>query len=177
MYNLHILKLSERLKKFEKETNHIAETTLNRVENKIKNLKVDIVVSDQPHSVIPEIGLGGYAPTKNVLYIYTDPGREIFSEIIQRDLPRTLAHELHHCARWQSIGYGKTLLEAMVSEGLADHFDIEINHVDSPPWSTALKEQEITELLVRARKSFHDNNYDFIYTTFGATKINFVRES
>jgi uncharacterized protein YjaZ len=49
----------------------------------------------------------------------------------------TLAHELHHAARNQGPGYGKTLGEALVSEGLAQAFEADITgHV--PFYAVAL---------------------------------------
>lgn len=39
------------------------------------------------------------------------------------DVPATIIHELHHCSRSAGRGYGRTLLEALVSEALAQHFE------------------------------------------------------
>ena len=98
-YLNHILNASNRLTPFISGIEEVIQDTLKIVEENLPLGAVDMAVVDQPHSVIPEIGLGGYAPNANLLYVYTDPSREGFKEIIHKELPRTLAHELHHCAR------------------------------------------------------------------------------
>jgi uncharacterized protein YjaZ len=62
-----------------------------------------------------------------------------------------LAHEAHHAARFRGPGYGRTLLEAIVSEGLADHFAVELLSVPVQPWSDALPFGETDSWLERAR--------------------------
>jgi uncharacterized protein YjaZ len=71
-----------------------------------------------------------------------------------------VAHELHHVKRWRGPGYGRTLLEAMVSEGLADHFSIELLGAPVPPWSDAFPRDQTTQLLERARPEFDSTSYD-----------------
>jgi hypothetical protein len=90
---------------------------------------VDVVFQDYPLAAIPSLGMGGFAPTGHLVQLSFDPGAEDFEELIVAHLPRTLAHELHHCARWRGPGYGRSLGDALVSEGLADHFDLEVNGV------------------------------------------------
>jgi len=42
-----------------------------------------------------------------------------------KDLLGSAAHELHHLARWQTVGYGKTLGEALITEGCAQRYAFE----------------------------------------------------
>jgi uncharacterized protein YjaZ len=174
-YQIHILKASGRLDPFISDINEVIEQTLKPIEEKINLQKVDIVVVDQPHGAIPEVGLGGYAPNKNLLYVYTDPARESFKEIIHKELPRTIAHELHHCARWGAVGYGESLFEALISEGLAEHFDIEVNKGEPTQWATALNPEQIQELLKKSRSSFDDKKYNHSAWFFGSDKENIPR--
>ena len=63
-------------------------------------------------------------------------------------VPAALAHELHHSSRVRmGPGYGITLAEALVTEGLADHFVAEA-FPDTPPqpWDDALSEDQETEV-------------------------------
>ncbi|MGH7196358.1 MAG: DUF2268 domain-containing putative Zn-dependent protease [Candidatus Saccharimonadales bacterium] len=48
----------------------------------------------------------------------------------------TLYHELHHMARHQNVGYGKTLGGAVLSEGIATYYE-EFKTDWSPPWGNA----------------------------------------
>lgn len=84
---------------------------------------VDVALSIDPSWCIPELGLLGYAPTGYGLQLTIDPKNPNFVASWRRELPATLAHELHHVRRWRGPGYGRTLREALVSEGLAQHFE------------------------------------------------------
>lgn len=86
---------------------------------------LDVVVSHS-ENVIPETGDAGYASTGYDIQLWLDANRKDAVEVISTRLPRTLAHEAHHSKRWRGPGYGKTLLDALVTEGLAQHFEKEL---------------------------------------------------
>ena len=66
---------------------------------------INVVFLSRPDKVIPELGVGGYAPNSNFIYVCLDPESEkITSEV----LFATLLHEIHHCIRWRNPGYGKS---------------------------------------------------------------------
>ncbi|WP_265501736.1 DUF2268 domain-containing putative Zn-dependent protease [Paracoccus beibuensis] len=80
-------------------------------------------------AVIPDWGIGGQSPAPGVIEITLMPER--FSV---EHLQRTLVHELHHLLRWEGPGYGLSLGEALVSEGLAGHFVLQILGGAPDPW-------------------------------------------
>ena len=81
----------------------------------------------------------------------------------------TLAHECHHAARWQTVGYGETLFEGIISEGLADHFAQEITErKDLHLWDRALKSKQIKEWLTKAKKEFDNKKYSQYDWFFGS---------
>ncbi len=65
----------------------------------------------------------------------------------------SIAHELHHMARWQNVGYGETLGGAILSEGIATYYEKLISGW-TPPWSNI----ELTKLMVQAAQKEWDNN-------------------
>jgi uncharacterized protein YjaZ len=76
-------------------------------------------------------------------------------------LPHIVAHELHHVARVRGLNPATTLFEALISEGLADHFGLELLGGPLPPWSNALTPDEIEHFLRLAEPEFDDlNDYD-----------------
>jgi hypothetical protein len=100
---------------------------------------VDVVIERVAGSGIPGIGLGGYSFRRGTMTIRLDPGDWAFQKSIDAGaFKRLVAHEFHHCLRHAGAGYGKTLGEAMVSEGLADYFVLEVLSGDPPIWSTAI---------------------------------------
>lgn len=76
---------------------------------------VDVVAIDAPYSTIPELGVGGYTPSANLIYLSLNPAHRIQ----EKEIELSLLHEFHHAARWRDPGYGKNFEEALVTEGLA----------------------------------------------------------
>ncbi len=173
--NLYILKASGRLKTFEDQINSAFEVALRDVENKITLPSVDVIINDDASSAIPETGVGGFAPSAHLLYIYIDPNFKDIKQKIDFEIKSTLAHELHHCARWASCGYGETLLEAVISEGLADHFDIEINGGAPKQWSIAVDGDALEMLKGKATKEFDNDKYNHSTWFFGSESENIPR--
>lgn len=101
----------------------VVENELNKIAQDLNLDGVDVVIKVQPW-VVPELGIGGYAPTGYLAEIAIDVDSPKFIELWRQELPCTLAHELHHAKRWQGVGYGQTLLEALVTEGLAQHYEM-----------------------------------------------------
>ncbi len=164
------MRASGRLEPFIKSIQEAFDEAIKEVAAKLQLSRVDIVVADLPASAIPETGVGGYAPNAHLLYIYINPESPGLAERLRVEIKSTLAHELHHCARWAAVGYGTTLLEAMISEGLADHFDLEVNGGTPRPWSTALQPVQLQSLLARAREEFPSANYSHDDWFFGSEK-------
>ena len=132
----------------------LIEQTLDRVSAAFAVGAVTITVDADPGGAIPGWGLGGYAPSGSVIEIFVDPAFPDLANVLDARLPMLVAHEMHHVARWRGPGYGSTLLEAMVSEGLADHFSIDLLGVAVPPWSQAFPEARHAEYLALAAPHF-----------------------
>jgi uncharacterized protein YjaZ len=134
--------------------------TFDRAASYVALQPVHIVVDTDLGNVIPEVGIGGFSPSATRVTISIDPMRADLDAVIQRALPPMLAHELHHAARHATVGYGATLLEAAVSEGLADHFSAELYGGPPPPWAIALGGQELavwTETLLAEPPGAYDH--------------------
>jgi len=129
-----------------------------------------ITVYPDPLKVIPETGDGGYTITDEWICIYVDPKNKKFSfkDIAEKNLPGAIFHEMNHVARFRSVGYGDTLLEAIVSEGIASVFEKEQWKTIVPPW-TKFDEKEIANLLkiIRKRDKKKDKGYIHAEWFFG----------
>lgn len=133
----------------------------------IDNLTIEIVAN--PRQAIPEIGLGGFNPSTDKVIISIDPDFANLAASLKKELGAQLAHEIHHAKRRRSVGYGNTLLQALVSEGLADHFSIEVFGIDPPLWSVALTEEEVQQWIEMAMQSWNETGYDHSKWFFGTT--------
>ena len=128
---------------------------------------LSIIINSNLSLVIPEIGLGGYNPDANTVIIAIDSRLNDIDEAISNEFFGLLAHEMHHAVRRRSVGYGTTLLEAMVTEGLADHFSVEVASVSTPIWSRALTQQQINDLTDMASQTWLQNGYNHNDWFFG----------
>lgn len=136
---------------------------------------VDVVFQVSPQATIPEIGIGGYTPDAHTVYISLDPSHKNFNLALREELPRTLAHELHHAVRWHKPGYGSTLEEALVTEGLAAHFELEVFGGKPNMWDNALRGQKLKRLLRRAQREFASSAYNHNDWFFGNEKRSIPR--
>lgn len=85
--------------------------------------------------VIPETGEGGFAGSKDLVQLFLDLTGKIHNvdNLIKKRLPGTIYHEMNHLKRWATVGYGQTLLEEIVSEGLACSFENKMWQTDQVP--------------------------------------------
>ena len=167
--NLHILKASGRLKPYIKDIAKACREAERKIPAKIPISNVDVVIVDNPYESIPEIGVGGHTHHPNFVVVSIDPQFPNLKSTLFMELLDTFAHELHHAARWQTVGYGETLFEAIISEGLADHFAQEITESkDLHLWDKALNSKQIKKWLTEAKKEFDNKKYSQYDWFFGS---------
>ena len=118
-------------------------------------------------NVIPEIGLNGYTPSATEIRLSFHPGFPSLEDSIRVHLFSLLAHEMHHARRTRLVGYGSTLLEAAVSEGLADHFSMEIAGVEPPIWSISVQGETLNHWILQASEIWHEPGYRHAEWFFG----------
>ena len=104
---------------------------------------VRISLIADPNAIIPEVGLGGFNPSSDEVRLFADPDHPSLEEVFREQLGPMLAHELHHAMRRRSVGYGSTLFEAAVTEGLADHFSLEVDPQYDPIWALSMDAAEL----------------------------------
>ena len=100
----------------------------------VTDLRIALIAD--PTQVIPEVGMGGYNPGPDEVRLYANPALPNLETVLESEVLLQLAHEAHHAMRRRSVGYGSTLLQAAVTEGLADHFSLEVSSATSRPWGT-----------------------------------------
>src|SRR5215813_6028282 len=104
--------------------------------------RLDILV-ERSSRVIAEIGMVGHAYRHSLFSLSVDPDNPRFEPSLHDGtLRRQVAHEVHHCLRYAGPGYGKTLGEAMVSEGLAGQFASRLFGSPPEPWERVARSEE-----------------------------------
>ncbi len=173
--NLHLLNASGSLDQFGENIGNTFPKALGEISKKLDFSNIDIVVYDNPLETIPGRGIGGHALNANLIFVPLDPKFPGLSKSIGDAFSRTLAHEIHHCMRWRGPGYGNTLFEALITEGLGDKFDLEVYGGDPYPWDLALDKNQAADLLGRAKLEFNDKEYDHNAWFFGSKSKNIPR--
>lgn len=155
--HIHVLFASPKFRPHAKRLRVIAQKAVHLVQRRLPLKDIDIVLYENPDDVVSEVGgVGGFTPHAHIVLISLDPANPKFKASMEGEVTRALIHELHHAIRWRKPGYGETLLEALITEGLADQFVLELTGDQKPePWARALKPAERTRLLARAKKVFH----------------------
>ncbi len=137
----------------------ISNHTCAQIADLIPTNQTDVIIHVKPSWTIPEIGFSGFSPNAAYAFIHIDPSNPNFDSNIETELAATIAHELHHCARYTSVGYGQTLLEALVTEGLACAFEMDFRQGQIPIYANALELSQISALLSQAQEEFHSQTY------------------
>lgn len=101
--------------------------------------RLDILIQHLPGRVIPETGMGGTSYGRCLMALTIDPANAAFAPSLAGHAFRRMAvHEVHHCLRFAATGYGGTLGEALVSEGLAGQFVHALFGNPPDPWECAV---------------------------------------
>ncbi len=149
--------------------------TAERIRGRVPDLEaaapVDIIIERRPGEVIPELGLTGSCYRRGLVSLTLDPENDNFeTSLAGGDLLRTLTHELHHSFRHATCGYGSKLGEALVTEGLADAFDAEINGGDGHAWNHGIAAADWAGVLERAERQLWAETYDHPGWFYGADR-------
>jgi uncharacterized protein YjaZ len=160
MIAVHVLRAGGRLEPLLERLMRVTDHTLERIQSLMPVDAVDIVFYDNPSWTISETGISGYAPDAHLVQIWLDPASSALSAGLEVELSATLAHELHHAKRWRDPGYGQTLLEALVTEGLAQCFELPFRDGEPPIYARALEPAQVNVLLELARAEFDAPHYN-----------------
>ncbi len=162
---IHILNAQEKLTVHSEWLRTNLTDTYVQVTRLMPTPSVDVIVKSGKF-VIPEKGHAGFCPESGVIYITVDPENSAFCENVENSLERMFAHELHHAARWAGPGYGSTLGEVLVSEGLAGHFSLELFGGKSEPWESLMTDT-VKPYYPLMLENWHRTDYDHNAWFFG----------
>jgi uncharacterized protein YjaZ len=97
-----------------------------------------------------------------------DMSKEAAPDALCDEIARTVCHEFHHALRWDGPGYGYSLGEALVSEGLAQVFVHEVLECPPEPWEIMPEGVDTRSLSRMAHDAFDDTDYSHDAWFFGA---------
>ena len=128
------------------------------------SLDADVCVVHDPAYCNPLLGIGGLAFSPNLMHVNVDVDHENFERAIQVELLSVLAHEAHHCKRMAAIPTDSSLLDSIVTEGLACQFELQVAGGEKPSFIPDVVMALTDELLSRMRATLELT--DYCYDTY-----------
>ena len=139
-WTIHWLEAAGTLQRWKSRTAAEIEATQRIVSTLVAPPRLDILVERGAGAVIAEIGMVGQSYRATLFSLTVDPDNPNFaSSLADGTLRRQVAHEVHHCLRYAGPGYGASLGQALVSEGLAGHFVRRLFQTPPEPWERAVE--------------------------------------
>lgn len=168
---ISILSASKGVRPYATQLRTIADSAAASVKKLLPIKDVDIVFYENPGATIDELGgIGGFTPNAHTIFVSLDPRHPNFAHALQYELFFMLVHEFHHTIRWQKGVKDDTLLEALIFEGLADHFAMEVTGRKKPSlYSNALTSAQKRTFLKKASKEWNKPTYNHQVWFYGAT--------
>lgn len=121
-------------------------------------------------SIIPSLGIGGKAIKDEEIRLFFDPDHDQVVENIKKYQSRQIVHEINHVARFHAFPEEKkTLLDSLISEGLATYYEENFEGVyQATPWGTALNHEQIKDEWQKVTGQSTSPDYNHRQWFFGA---------
>lgn len=130
--------------------------------------RLDVLIQRLPGETIPELGLVGRAYRSTMFSLTLDPDNPNFATSLEGGaMSRHVVHEVHHCLRMAGPGYGWTLGEALVSEGLAGRFVQHVLGSEAEAWERAFSLEALRRFPAHLREleaTYYDHSTWFFGT-------------
>lgn len=138
--------------------------------------RLDVIITRIPgFEGIPEIGMEGHAYRRGCFSLTVSPDNTNFEAAVEAGHIRTtVTHEVNHCMRMALVGYGLSLGQALVSEGLAGQFTRRILNSQPEPWDVALGRDMIPQFLPTTEE-LASTEYDHSAWFFGHAPSRYPR--
>lgn len=120
VWTLHLLNSRNALTPILSEIRAAARASVDKAGAHLDLPRFDLVVKPA-FAALPGGGLSGETPAPGLIEVTLAPDRFAADQ-----LDRVLVRQLHHLLRWDGPGYGRSLGDALVSEGLAGHFVLQV---------------------------------------------------
>lgn len=161
---INILNASEKFNHVFEVLESKAFSALREIQKYLKLPNLDIVISPCSEEYKTKSGIMGCVTTPYLMDIMLDTDREDLIDVINAQLPAVIAHEIHHVIR-ASLGVEcKTLLQNIVAEGLACHFETNFNGNKLPSLFNGIQNQDWVTLYEQMRPEL--NSVEFSYPVY-----------
>ena len=174
---INILNASEKFNPVLEVLEFRAANLLNEIQNYLKLPKLDIVISPCSEEYKTKSGIMGCVTTPYVIDIMLDTDREDLVDVINVQLPAVIAHEIHHAVRASSGVECKTLLQNIISEGLACHFETNFNGDELPSLFDEIQKQDWMLLYERMQPELDSQEFSYPIYFCGEDETKFANHA
>ncbi|WP_434746274.1 DUF2268 domain-containing putative Zn-dependent protease [Candidatus Pantoea rara] len=144
LWKMHWLEASGDIEHYKPAIVRAARIACEQLSSTMRVPRLDMLIQCMPEAAIPEFGFSGRAYNRTLFCLNLDPENPNLIQMLENGtLVRQILHEVHHCLRMRGPGYGWTLGEAMVSEGLAGQFVSWLLNTAAEPWERAIALNEL----------------------------------
>lgn len=133
IWNIHFLNARHDLTRVLSEVRAAARDAVAKASAHVELPAFDLVVRAQAEGIPADWGMRAATPAPGVIELALNPARLDHGLIL-----RALMREFHHLIRWDGPGQSRSLGEALVSEGLAGHFVLQVLGGKPDPWDAAV---------------------------------------
>ncbi|HCG8584520.1 TPA: hypothetical protein NJ534_005047 [Vibrio parahaemolyticus] len=122
---------------------------------------IDVTISPFGHGDAPQSGIGGCCLSPYRVEVLLDTQRTDIKTVIKNELAAVLAHELHHLFRMRAGENGLTLGEVLIMEGLACHFERQVNGGIIPSLFELIKDRDWWPFYTEMKDKLTSLDYNF----------------
>ncbi len=150
----------------------VLKKAVKKANKRLEHSNCNILVFADPEKTIFEEGIGGLSWGNDWIRIDVDPNyRKGLTRAVINNMPGTVAHELHHARRGNSVGYGDTLGEVLITEGLAQSFEEFLYPSREVIYAHYLKPKEMRRAQAKAQPLLNSRKYSHSEWFFGKGKL------
>ncbi|MGR5132390.1 DUF2268 domain-containing putative Zn-dependent protease [Vibrio alfacsensis] len=122
---------------------------------------IDLTISPFDRNGAPQTGIGGYCLSSFRVEILLDTQRADIKNVIDKELAAVLAHELHHLFRMRAGENSVALGDTLIMEGLACHFERQVNGGITPSLFGKIKDQDWRPFYAEMKGKLTSLDYNF----------------
>jgi len=134
---------------------------------------LDITVSPFSKEKISPFGIGGFALSAHRVELFLDSERADIESVVKKELTAVLGHEINHALR-KSYGHKHiTLLDSLVMEGLACHFESVLNGGEISSMFVEIQHNDWVPIYQKMKPHLERDSFPFEQMFLGANLNNY----
>ncbi|MDH5928624.1 DUF2268 domain-containing putative Zn-dependent protease [Vibrio lentus] len=159
--NITILDATGKLAKYEKFLMSQLDMAVEVIGSHIEISDLDVTVSPFSNEKVSPFGIGGYALSAHRVEVFLDVSRDDIEDIVENELVAVLGHEINHALRKSHGHKNSTLLDNLVMEGLACHFESVLNNGGVSSMFVDIQDEDWIPIYQRMKPFLESSSFPF----------------